>query len=178
METGKGKSQRFQALPSPFQPGLPSTRRAAPDQKLFFFLVLIRLLRERRSPDLSSRLQALSADLLLRRALVRGDPSNPKQCVIVAIVNLDSVSDFHLASATAELHSVIADIESVNEMTILTPNDTDAYWYDRFGSLRPPFACANLRHVPRSLHRTAKWYAVSLITACGIRRCRGGGTTQ
>ena len=61
---------------------------------------------------------------------MRGDPSNSKQSVILVIVNLDSVSDFHLASATAKLHSTIADIERVNEMTILTPNDPDAYWHD------------------------------------------------
>ena len=92
-----------------------------------FLPVLISLLRQGCTPDLSSRLQALSADLFLRRTLVRGDPSNSKQSVILVIVNLDSVSDFHLASATAKLHSTIADIESVNEMTIRTASDPDGY---------------------------------------------------
>jgi hypothetical protein len=66
---------------------------------------------------------------------VGGDPSNSKQCLIVAIVNLDAISDFHFASAAAEPHSPMADIESVNEMTVLAPNDPDADWHDRFGSL-------------------------------------------
>ena len=85
---------------------------------------------------------------------MRLDPNNPKQRVIVAIVNLDAVSDFHLASATAELYSIMADIESVNEMTILAPSNPDAYWHDGFGPLRPLFACGNLRHVLCSLHPT------------------------
>jgi hypothetical protein len=41
----------------------------------------------------------------------------------MAILNLDSVSHFHLASATAEFHTIVADIQSVGEVAIATPGD-------------------------------------------------------
>jgi len=43
---------------------------------------------------------------------------------------------------------MVADIESMREMAILTPGDPESHWYDRFGSLRPPFAYAKSRHIP------------------------------
>jgi hypothetical protein len=105
-------------------------------RSLFFFLfVLIDLLGERRTPDLLSRLQALSPDLLLRGAFVRNDPCNSELCLLMVVLNLDSVSNFHLASATADLHAMVADIKSVGEVAIFIPGDPEAHWHDRFRSL-------------------------------------------
>jgi len=53
----------------------------------------------------------------------------------MVILNLDSVSDFHITSATAKLHAMVADIEGMREMAICTPSDPDAYWHNRLGSL-------------------------------------------
>jgi hypothetical protein len=69
----------------------------------------------------------------------------------MAVLNFDLVANLHLASATTQLHPMVADIESMREMAIFTPGDPESYWHDRFGSLRPPFPCAKSRHVPRSL---------------------------
>ena len=120
--------------------------------RLSFFFVLIRLLRKPLTPDLLSRLQALSPDLLLRGALARNDPSDSELCLLTAVLNYNHISNLHLASIATQLHTMVADIESMREMAILTPGDPESYWYDRFGSLRPPFAYAKSRHVPpRSL---------------------------
>jgi hypothetical protein len=116
-----------------------------------FFFVLIRLLRKPLTPDLLSRLQALSPNLLLRGALASNDPSDSELCLFMAVLNYNLVSNLHLASITTQLHTMVADIESMREMDIFTPGDPESYWHDRFGSLRPPFACAKSRHVPRSL---------------------------
>src|ERR1035441_9155902 len=116
-----------------------------------FFFVLIRLLRKPLTPDLLSRLQALSPDLLLRGALASSDPCDSELCLLTAVLNYNLISDLHLASIATQLHTMVADIESMREMAILTPGDPESYWHDRFGSLRPPFACAKSRHVPRSL---------------------------
>jgi hypothetical protein len=115
------------------------------------FFVLIRLLRELHTPDLLSRLQALSPNLLLQGALVSSDPSDPELCLFMAVLNFDLVSNLHLASATTQLHTMVADIESMREMAILTPGDPESHWHDRFGSLRPAFPYARSSHVPRSL---------------------------
>jgi hypothetical protein len=104
-----------------------------------FFSVLIRLLREPLTPDLLSRLQALGPDLLLRGAFASSDPSDPELCLLMAVLNFDLVSNLHLASATTQLHTMVADIESMREMAIFTPGDPESHWHDRFGSLRPPF---------------------------------------
>src|ERR1035438_976318 len=116
-----------------------------------FFFVLIRLLSKPLTPDLLSRLQALSPDLLLRGALASSDPCNSELCFFMAVLNYDLVSNLHLASITTQLHTMVADIESMREMAILTPGDPESYWLDRFGSLRPPFAYAKSRHVPTTL---------------------------
>jgi len=80
------------------------------------------------------------------------------------VLNFDLVSNLHLASATAQLHTMVADIEGMREMAIFTPGDPDAYWHDRFGSLRPPFSYAKSRHVPRSL-RVAAVFVVNFLAA-------------
>ena len=117
-----------------------------------FFFVLIRLLSKPLTPDLLSRLQALSPDLLLRGAFASSDPCNSELCFFMAVLNYDLVSNLHLASITTQLHTMVADIECMREMDIFTPGDPESYWHDRFGSLRPPFAYAKSRHVPpRSL---------------------------
>src|ERR1035441_2467439 len=116
-----------------------------------FFFVLIRLLRKPLTPDLLSRLQAFSPDLLLRGALAIRHPFDSELCLFMTVLNYNLVSNLHLASITTQLHTMVADIESMREMDIFTPGDPESYWHDRFGSLRPPFACAKSRHVPRSL---------------------------
>jgi hypothetical protein len=125
--------QRLLPALSYFLDCIPNSSRS------FFFFVLIRLLRELRTPDLLSRLQALSPNLLLRGALVSSDPSDPELCLFMAVLNFDLVSNLHLASATTQLHTMVADIESMREMAIFTPGDPESHWHDRFGSLRPPF---------------------------------------
>jgi len=75
-----------------------------------FFFVFVRLLREGRTPDLFLRLQALGPDLPLHGALVRNDPSDPELCLLVAVANFDLVADLHLAPATPEFYTVVADI--------------------------------------------------------------------
>jgi hypothetical protein len=67
------------------------------------------------------------------------------------VLNYDLVSNLHFASETTQLHTMVADIESMREMAIFTPGDPESHWYDRFSSLRPPFPCAKSRHVPHSL---------------------------
>jgi hypothetical protein len=44
--------------------------------------------------------------------------------------NLDLVSNLKLASATRELHTMGADIESMGGMAILTPSDPESHWHD------------------------------------------------
>jgi hypothetical protein len=69
----------------------------------------------------------------------------------MAVLNLDLVSNLHLALATTQLHTMVADIQSMREVAIFTPGDAESHWHDQFGSLRPPFPYAKSRHVPRSL---------------------------
>jgi hypothetical protein len=71
--------------------------------------------------------------------------------LFTAVLDYNLISNLHLASITTQLHTMVADIESMREMAILTPGDQELHWQDRFGSLRPPFAFAKSRHVPRSL---------------------------
>ena len=52
------------------------------------------------------------------------------------------VPNLHLGSATAELHTMIADIKGMREMAVLTPCGPDSHWHDRFGSLRLSFGYA------------------------------------
>jgi hypothetical protein len=72
----------------------------------------------------------------------------------MAVLNFDLVANLHLASATTQLHPMVADIESMREMAIFTPGDPESHWYDRFGSLRPPLPYAKLRHVSRPVRVT------------------------
>src|ERR1035438_7439616 len=104
-----------------------------------FFLVIIRLLRERSTPQLFFRLQALSPDLLLQRARPSNYPSDSKLHLLMPILNYHRIAKLHLTLITTQLHAMVSDIESVGETAIFTPGDPDSYWYDRFGSLRPSF---------------------------------------
>lgn len=99
------------------------------------FFVLIYLLRERCTPDVLFRLQALSPNLLLRAALASNDPSDSKVCVGLMVLNYNLVANLDLASATTQLHTIVADIEGMREMAVLSPGNPDSHWYDRFGSL-------------------------------------------
>ena len=106
----------------------------------FLFFVLIRLLREPLTPEMLSRLQALGPDLLLRGVLPSGDPSDSELGLRMVVLNYNLVSNLHFASITTQLHAMVADIESMREMDVFTSNDPESHWYNRFGSLRPPFA--------------------------------------
>ena len=79
------------------------------------------------------------------------DPSDLELCSLIVVLNFDLVSNLHLASATTQLHTMVADIESMHEMASCTPGDPESHWHDRFGSLRLSFPYARSRHVPRSL---------------------------
>jgi len=125
----------------------PFTQRHSDYSQSFLFFVLILLLRELRTPDPLSRLQALSPDLHPGRDLGGSDPCDSELRSRMVILNFDLVSDLDLTSAPAELHTMVANIESVREMAILIPPDPEAYGHDRFGSLRLPFCCARSRHV-------------------------------
>jgi hypothetical protein len=94
----------------------------------FFVFVLIRLLRELRTPNLLSRLQALSPDLLLRGALASNDPSDSESCLHMAVLDYNLISNLHLASITTQLHTMVADIESMREMAIFIPSDPESHW--------------------------------------------------
>jgi hypothetical protein len=48
--------------------------------------------------------------------------------------NFDLVPNLKLALATTELHTMIADIESMGEMTIFSPGNPESHWHDRYGS--------------------------------------------
>jgi hypothetical protein len=63
--------------------------RIPTSSRSILFFVLIRLLREWRTPELLSRLQALSPDLLSRGALASSDPSDSELCVRVVVLNYD-----------------------------------------------------------------------------------------
>ena len=54
-----------------------------------FFFVLIRLLSKPLTPDLLSRLQALSPNLLFQGALVSSDPSHSELRVRLVVLNYD-----------------------------------------------------------------------------------------
>ena len=158
------RSQSKQGFASP-------NHRTCRGRSFFFFLVLVRLLRQRRTPDLLSRFQALSPDLLFRGAFVSSDPSDSELRLLLAVLNCDLVSDLHLAPATTQLHTMVADIESMREMAIFTSGDPESHWHDRFGSLRPPFPFPKSRHIPRSLRvqssserAASKASASSLVT--------------
>ena len=107
--------------------------------------------RGRRSPKVLFRLQALSPDLLQRQLIASSDPNDSEFSLRVAVLNYTLVPDLNLASVTTQPHTIVRDVESIGEMGIFTPGDPNSYWYDRFGSLRPPFACTKSRHVPPSL---------------------------
>ena len=107
----------------------------------FFFFVLIRLLREPLTPEMLTRLQALSPDLLLRRLVASSDPSDSESCLRVAVLNYKLIPNLYLASVTTQSHTMVRDIESMREMALSTSSDPETHWHDRFGSLRPPFPC-------------------------------------
>jgi hypothetical protein len=82
----------------------------------------------------------------------------------MAVLNFDLVSSLHLASATTQLRTMVADIESMSEMAaIFNPGDPESYWHDRFGSLRLPFPCARSRHVPRPLRVAVVGFLVIIV---------------
>jgi hypothetical protein len=107
-----------------------------------FFFVHIRLLREPLIPEMLSRLQALSPDLLLRKLVASSDPNDSELSLRMAVLNYKLVSNFYLASVTTQPHTTVGDIEGMREMALWTPSDHDSNWHDRFGSLRPPSSCA------------------------------------
>jgi hypothetical protein len=111
------------------------------DQSRSFFFVLIRLLGKPLTPEMLTRLQALSPDLLLRRLVASSDPSDSESCLRVAVLNYKLVPNLYLASVTTQPHTMVRDIESMREMALLTSSDHDSNWHNRFGSPRPPSSC-------------------------------------
>ena len=102
--------------------------RHSDEARSFFFFVLICLLRELRAPNLLSRLQALSPDLLFRGALASGDPSDSELGLRLVVLKHNLVSNLHLASITTQLHTIVAHIESMREMALFTPGDPESHW--------------------------------------------------
>ncbi len=86
------------------------------------------MLRELGTPNLLSRLHALSPDLLLRGALASRDPSDSELCLRMAVLNYNLISNFHLASITTQLHTMAADIESMREMALFTAGEPESHW--------------------------------------------------
>jgi hypothetical protein len=93
------------------------------ESELSLLLELIRLLGELSTPNLFSRLQALSTDLFLRGAFGGGDPSDAELCLILVVLNFDFVPNLYVASITAQPHTLSADIESMCKMDILSTCD-------------------------------------------------------
>jgi hypothetical protein len=50
--------------------------------------------------------------------------------MLVAIQNFDLVPNLKLALATTELHTMIADVESMGEMAIFPPGNPESHWND------------------------------------------------
>jgi hypothetical protein len=115
---------------STIQPVNPVDERGdvTPIDWSILFFVLIHSLGERRTPDVLFWLQALSPDLFLRGTLASSDPSDSELGVRLVVLNHNFVANFYLASATTQLHTMVADIESMREMDIFTPGDPDSYW--------------------------------------------------
>ena len=111
-------------------------------QSLLF--VHIRLLREALTPEMLSRLQARSPDLLLRRLVASSDPSDSESSLRTAVLNYKLVPNLNLASVTTQPHTMVGDVESMREMALLTPSDPETHWHNRFRSPRPPSSCAKL----------------------------------
>jgi hypothetical protein len=105
-----------------------------------FFLVFIRYLREPLTPEMLSRLQALSPDLLLRRLVASRDPNNLELSLSMAVLNNKFVPNLDLASITTQPHTVVGDIEGMREMAVFTAGDPEAHRHDRFGSFRTPLS--------------------------------------
>jgi hypothetical protein len=105
------------------------------------FFVLIHLLRELRTPELLSRLQALSPDLLLRSFIETSDPNGSELRLRMAVLNYELVPHLDLASVTAQPHTMVGDIQSMRGMDIFTPGDPETHWHNRFGSSRSPSSC-------------------------------------
>jgi hypothetical protein len=104
----------------------------------------IRLLREALTPEMLSRLQARSPDLLLRRLVASSDPSDSESSLRTAVLNYKLVPNLNLASVTTQPHAMVGDVESMGEMALLTPSDPETHWHNRFRSPRPPSSCAKL----------------------------------
>ena len=117
-------------------------------------MVIIRYLREALTPEMFSRLQALSPDLLLRRLVESSDPNDPELSLSVAVMNNKFVPNLDLASITTQSHTMVSDIEGMREMAIFTTGDPEAHRHDRFGSFRAPLcwlACTRFHVHPECL---------------------------
>jgi hypothetical protein len=88
----------------------------------------IRLLREALTPEMLSRLQARSPDLLLRRLVASSDPSDSESSLRTAVLNYKLVPNLNLASVTTQPHTMVGDVESMREMALLTPSDPETHW--------------------------------------------------
>jgi hypothetical protein len=60
-------------------------------------------------------------------------------CPLLAAANFSLVANLHLATAAPQFYAMVADIQSMGQMTCLTPCDSEAHRRDRFRSFRPLF---------------------------------------
>jgi hypothetical protein len=113
------------------------------------FFVLVPLFRELHAPNVLLWLDALSAELLLLR-LRRGDPEHSESRPLVAILKLNHVLRFQLASKTSQPYAMIGDVQRMGQMALLISicsSDPQFHWRDHSGSLLPPLAFDKSRHV-------------------------------
>ena len=95
---------------------------------------------------------------------MRNDPSDSELCLLVAVANFDLVSNLHFAPAAPEFYTMVADIQSMCQMTSLTPGDPEAHRHDRFCSFRPSFHNLNVGHVPFSIRVTLAFISIAIIS--------------
>jgi hypothetical protein len=107
--------------------------------RFIILLLMIRVLEKLRTPKLLSWLQALSTDLLVRGAFGGSNPSDSELCLIPVVLNFDLVSNFHIASVTAQSDTLLADIESMRKVDILAACHPESDRHDRLRSLRISF---------------------------------------
>jgi hypothetical protein len=62
--------------------------------------------------------------------------------LLAPVLNNNLIANLDLASITAQLHTMIAHIESMRELDNFTPREKELHWHDGFGSFRTPFSFA------------------------------------
>jgi hypothetical protein len=92
----------------------------------------------------------------------------------VAILKLNHVLSFQLASKTSQPYAMIADVQRMGQMALLISacsSDPQSHWCNHFGSLLPPLAFDKSRHVEPAVgivHPVA-FFEVFVSAAAGNR---------